>query len=120
MWFDAQKALAEIERGHMPLSSVPLPAAQSRAIRPGVAVVANVATRSVHKPQKERPVRRDTPTGATFPHGLSCAGHPLTWTGRIVSLNDWWRLTKWERHGSHGLLWNGITQRWEQNESEQK
>ena len=51
--------------------------------------------------------------GNPFRHGRSVTGSPLTWTGRIVSLTEWRRLSEWERDGSTGKLWNGITQQWE-------
>ena len=46
-------------------------------------------------------------------HGLGPNGNPRTWTGRVVSLDDWRRLSAWERHGSTGQLWNGMTRQWE-------
>ena len=66
----------------------------------------NAATR----PQPLEPSRQDA---ETFPHGLSVGGSPLTWTGRVVSLDTWRRLSEWERHGPNGRLWNGITGQWE-------
>jgi hypothetical protein len=48
-----------------------------------------------------------------FRHGRSINGTPLTWTGRIVSLDEWRRLSEWERHGSTGQEWNGLTRQWE-------
>lgn len=44
-----------------------------------------------------------------FRHGVSVAGHPLTWTGRVVSLEEWRGLSEWEKHGPRSRLWNGIT-----------
>lgn len=46
-------------------------------------------------------------------HGLSVAGHPLTWTGCVVSPSAWSGLTEWQRYGPNGRHWNGITQEWE-------
>jgi hypothetical protein len=68
-------------------------------------------------PQNTAPPTRKSepkPSTETFRHGLSVTGQPLTWTGRIVSLDDWRRLTESEQHGSNGRHWNGITQRWEE------
>ncbi len=48
-----------------------------------------------------------------FKHGFALNGYPKTWTGKVVSLEDWRRLSPWERHGPDGRLWNGKTQRWE-------
>ena len=55
------------------------------------------------------------PTNAdNFAHGhCRITGRPRTWTGRVVSLDEWRRLSAWDRHGSTGKLWNGITQQWE-------
>lgn len=46
-------------------------------------------------------------------HGFVLNGHPKTWTGKIVSLQEWRDLSQWERHGSTGQFWNGLTQDWE-------
>ena len=53
------------------------------------------------------------PEPDAFPYGHSVDGQPLTWTGRVVSLDAWNRLSDWERHGSTGKAWNGITRAWE-------
>lgn len=53
------------------------------------------------------------PTDPAFPYGFAPNGNPRTWTGRVVSLDDWRRLSAWERHGSTGQHWNGITRQWE-------
>lgn len=47
-----------------------------------------------------------------FPHGVSVAGNPLTWTGRVVSLEAWRRLSEWEQHGPNGRLWCGAKGNW--------
>lgn len=44
------------------------------------------------------------------------SGRPRTWTGRVVSLEEWRRLTKWERFGPNGRHWNGNSRRWEHKE----
>lgn len=49
----------------------------------------------------------------SFPYGQAVNGNPRTWTGRIVSLDEWRRLTAWERDGSTGKHWNAITRQWE-------
>lgn len=61
-------------------------------------------------PPPAEPNRAD---GDPFRHGRSINGTPLTWTGRIVSLDEWRRLPEWERHGSTGRVWNGLTRQWE-------
>lgn len=47
------------------------------------------------------------------PHGI-CAltGEPRTWTGRIVSLDAWRKLSDWDRHGPAGRLHCGICKAW--------
>lgn len=52
-----------------------------------------------------------------FRCGRAFTGDPKTWTGRIVSLDAWRRLTDWEKYGPDGRLWNGITKKWERNGS---
>ena len=49
----------------------------------------------------------------TSPYGQTIGGLQRTWTGKVVSLSDWRNLTEWERHGSTGKIWNGITRKWE-------
>ncbi len=46
-------------------------------------------------------------------HGFTIGGRPLTYTGRVVSLEDWRNLSDWEKHGPDGRIWNGKTQEWE-------
>ena len=105
MWFDARtqlsKIMAEIppDRPASQLSLAPAPAQPLDR----VAVVAKVAAFPVNLPPE------------TFPHGTACGLglSPLTWTGRVVSLEEWRRLTEWERNGPQGKHWNGSTRRWE-------
>ena len=96
MWFDVQAALVEIEGGDIPVPEAYPPATSATpATKPArVAIVASVAT-----PE-------------TFPHGRSVAGHPLTWTGRVVSLDAWRHLSEWEKHGPNGRHWCGIARNW--------
>ena len=111
MWFDVQQALSEIEGGTLP-TLPPKPVTPASPLAPvGVADVASVATPPALNGKTDH-----------HRHGVSVAGHPLTWTGRVVSLADWRRLTAWERHGPDGQHWNGITQQWEHpkgNQNEQ-
>ena len=58
---------------------------------------------------RERP---KTPVKSTFKHGRSLTGRPLTWTGKIVSLEEWRALSSWERHGPNGWIWCGRCERW--------
>lgn len=54
------------------------------------------------------------PNLGPVPDKVGVGGRPVTWTGKVVSLEDWRTLTKWERHGPNGRVWNGKTQQWEQ------
>lgn len=49
---------------------------------------------------------------STFPHGASVTGLPRTWTGRVVSLDEWRTLTDWQKHGPAGRLFCGACQSW--------
>ena len=59
------------------------------------------------------PMSDPTLSAETFRHGVSVSGNPKIWTGRIVSLDDWRRLSEWEKHGPNGRHWSGITKQWE-------
>lgn len=43
-------------------------------------------------------VREEVPDPDFFPHGISIREWPPTWTGRIVSLDEWRRLSDWRRN----------------------
>ncbi len=102
MWFDATRALAEMR------AATPATSATTATMPPKVAVVAVVAA----------PHPRKTETvGPDFRHG-SFMGDPKTWTGRVVSLAEWRDLTAWDRHGSTGKVWNGLTRAWEPMQAE--
>ena len=50
-----------------------------------------------------------------FPHGqCRVTGRPRTWTGRVVCLDEWRTLSAWDRHGSTGKFWDGITRQWKE------
>ena len=51
-----------------------------------------------------------------YRHGTTFDGTPKTWTGKIVSLDQWRRLSEWEKHGPDGKHWNGKTHLWEMPE----
>jgi len=61
-------------------------------------------------PSAPEPIR---PAPEVFPYGLGINGTPRTWAGRVVALDEWRRITDWERHGSTGKVWNGLTRQWE-------
>jgi hypothetical protein len=60
-----------------------------------------------------RPTR---PVDGPHRHGTTFDGTPKTWTGKIISLDQWRRLSEWEKHGPNGKHWNGETQSWEMPE----
>ena len=47
-------------------------------------------------------------------HGFAISGRPKTWTGQIVSLDEWRRLTPWQKHGADGQIWCGACNCWVQ------
>ena len=129
MWFDPYKALAKIEARaacddppsasrHPDLAVV---TEGGQAMPPadngprGIAQIARIARPPAQNPKIEREGARpdDMADGDAFTHGKGINGTPRTWTGRVVSLDEWRRLSDWERHGSTGKLWNGLTQQWE-------
>lgn len=133
MWFDVQQAMATLVGGELP-SATPAPATiatvatKPSAARPLVAVVAGVAALNLQIQTSAEVIAFPLPSDATdsptpaysrqnmqdFPHGVGAiGGQPRTWTGRIVSLDEWRKLSVWDRHGSTGQKWNGLTWQWE-------
>lgn len=45
-------------------------------------------------------------------YGFAISGRPKTWTGQIVSLDEWRRLTPWQKHGADDQLWCGVCKSW--------
>lgn len=112
MWFDPQKALAAIEGGDLTLSDPAPDAAQGRLARLA-GLAAPLPENPKTEPEAAKPADPPQPAPEAFPHGVGITGTPRTWTGRVVSLDDWRRLSEWDRHGSTGKLWNGLTRQWE-------
>ncbi len=121
--FDLDAALAEIVA--LPPATVATPATNGA----NVAKVAGVAAPHAENnpqaqpaevtpfptpepPQPSRPAP-SRPEPDAFPYGHSVDGQPLTWTGKVVSLAEWKRLSDWDKHGSTGKVWNGLTRAWE-------
>jgi hypothetical protein len=104
MWFDVQAALAEIEGEAAPACKAnPRATSATSATKPArVASVASVATPPTLEIEPE-----------TSPYGTGIAGGIRTWTGKIVSKAVWATLGNWDRHGSTGKVWNGLTKQWE-------
>lgn len=73
------------------------------------------APRAFAPPEPSQPSRPTPPRPEpdAFPYGHSVDGQPLTWTGKVVSLAEWKRLSEWDKHGSTGKVWNGLTRAWE-------
>lgn len=79
---------------------------------------------AIPEPQPAQPEPRPAPRLAvvparpthdpeTFPNGVCrFTGRPRTWTGKVVSLEDWRRLSDWEREGPAGRLFCGICRAW--------
>ena len=120
MLFDAQAALAEI------LSDPPMAAIPAISeIRSGrVAEIAEIAPLPAQTLDGAEVLtfskKPSAPNGSRqaelFPHGqCPLTGRPRTWTGRIVNLADWRELSDWDRNGSTGKIWNGLTRQWEQS-----
>jgi hypothetical protein len=55
-------------------------------------------------------------TDEASPYGTTFDGTPKTWAGKIISLDQWRRLSEWEKHGPNGRHWNGKTRKWEMPE----
>lgn len=94
MWFDARAKLAEITEGPGGV--------------PHVASVASVATQLPSKPL----LNVANVAEVARPCASPSASDPRTWTGRIVSLDAWRRLSDWERHGPNGRHWCGLCREW--------
>jgi len=59
------------------------------------------------------PNPKSKPVPDVSPYGQTASGRQRTWTGKVVSLDDWRNLSEWERHGSTGKVWNGLARAWE-------
>lgn len=109
MWFDARAKLAEIAGDtlavYTTVATQSPPVSQlSRVSQTPVAenhfLVAKVA--SVATPSAPR----------TEPCGATIGGRAMTWTGKVVSLDDWRHLTAWDRKGPDGRRWCGLSKAW--------
>lgn len=101
-WHDAAATLPEIPR----------------APKQGVLSVVSVLSeggKSVPEIPAPAPeaVADDDPREDAIPHGTGSHGEPRTWTGRVVSLADWRKLSEWERHGPNRRWFYGDTRQWE-------
>lgn len=117
MWFDAQAELAKLGGGRESDTYPPATLATSATQCPVVAIVADVAAPPATIATSATPAPRvasvATPSASEInPQAETAGGRVATWTGRVVSLDEWRRLTAWERHGPNGRLWCGITSTW--------
>lgn len=60
----------------------------------------------VEKSENEEAGREDPP------RAFSVTDRPLTWTGRVVSLDEWRKLSEWDRHGPDGRMFCGACREW--------
>lgn len=79
----------------------------------GVMSVKSVLSRGSNPAIGAEAGKPDDPGADTFAHGQGINGDPRTWTGRVVSLADWRRLSQWDRHGPDGRFFYGDTRQWE-------
>jgi len=121
-FFDTKSALAKIEKREGTPATSATSATQATQNTSHVAKVADVAAPlgQIRKNEEGRqPVPNPSavlqfePASQSAPPGQTAGGRVLTWTGKVVSLDDWRNLSEWERHGSTGKIWNGQTQQWE-------
>lgn len=118
MLFDVDAALAEILKSDQPSASRANPAIPAPFWTP-ISGNSRNSTPSPVKPQTvpdeelpfAPPPSRHEPD--SFSHGFSGDDYRRTWTGKVVSLADWRQMTEWDKHGSTGKLWNGLTRAWE-------
>lgn len=119
MLFDVQAALAEILAAPVATSAI------SATNTPKMPPVSQVSRLSQSQPAEipapakvlafSSPPSAPEPSrdeGDTFRHGHSLKGSPRTWTGRIVSLDEWRALSEWSRHGPNGRLFCGACRAW--------
>jgi hypothetical protein len=108
--FDPHAALAEIRKEGPTPATPATSATQAPQNPPHVAKVADVAA---FRPEISKSADNAKHSQLQdMRHGFAVNGHPKTWTGNIVSLDAWRRLSEWERHGPNGRVWDGITKQW--------
>lgn len=109
--FDPKAELANIENQEDTPATSATFATQTHKTAPHVAEVADVAALRLQNQKTENPSIRAQETDTRY--GASVGGRPRTWTGMIVSLDEWRRLGDRARRGSTGKEWNGLTRQWE-------
>lgn len=106
MWFDVNAARADIEA--TPPATIERPAMDV----PRASAVSRMSRKSQPPEAGNRPHVAEVADVATPDASPSASGEPRTWTGRVVSLAEWRRMSEWERHGPNGRLWCGICRAW--------
>ena len=113
--FDPRAALRKIENGDLTPANPANPANLEPSHGARLAELAELAA-----PEREIAKIDDAPDAHgsnEFRYGFTFTGRPKTWTGKIVSLDEWRRLSAWDRHGPDGRVWNGKTRAWEEPQS---
>lgn len=124
MWFDVAAALAGIEARTPETHAAPhprdrpvsqlsrvsqAPETEPRSAGAGASVAPSPAP---SRPERARHVPSALGEGDAFRHGRTGGGRPRTWSGAIVSLEEWRGLSAWDRHGPDGRLWCGCCRAW--------
>ena len=130
MWFDAQRALAEINEADKTRICTRTPATNATTAtntvkepKQAASVVEVAEVAGVHLQiaksdnasaiPNEETKTSPNPAATPYRHGTTVGGRPKTWTGRIVTPEEWQALSEWEKYGSAGRMYNGQTQEWE-------
>jgi len=118
MLFDVQAALSEI-LGETPAhcdsrDSRDFTGQESQQSRQSQSQPAEIAGPPKVLPFQPLPIAPPPSRQAeTFPHGLCrITGRPRTWTGKVVALDEWRRLSEWEQTGPAGRHWCGLCRGW--------
>jgi len=116
VWFDATAALAEIQAGEKPGFDHAPGANRANRANPATQISTNSTISTPPalelQPDPETPQDPQRSKPETFPYGRAFGGLPKTWTGCVVSLEEWRGLSEWERHGPGGRLFCGICRVW--------
>lgn len=99
-----------------PMGEAPCQSAQPEMVLSVVSVLSE-GGHTPAKPSAPAPSRLDGTASLGIaddaPRALcSITGRPMTWTGKVVPLDAWRRLSAWERHGPDGRLFCGICRAW--------
>lgn len=122
-FFDARAVAAKIQNQQAAPANHAKLAKLDTETAPHLADLADLATLTGQNAKSEgernpptfepQPPRQQPPNLGPVPDKVGVGGRPVTWTGKVVSLDDWRNLSDWERHGPNGRVWNGKTQQWD-------